>query len=249
MVGSPGKLVRYDWETGAPDKELPVQQGFGGLIAKGDELMLLDTDSAKPMLTRINLNTCDSRSEEFGGQAALEFAAAAGGRMGTLHPSQLAGFPSSATGSDATKPMDPAKVAEQAQHMSMPARVALPALLANTMNQQRLMAELNDQQGRKPPAEDSEAGGPSSSISLLPTKDGFIQFRTRLLESRIVEHVAMKAAPAKSALEGNVTAADSMQVANEILNEMQRSRVGTRCAKTSAGTGDIDRPGGKVMDW
>ena len=45
-----------------------------------------------------------------------------------------------------------------------------------------------------------------------------------LLERKLVSREAMKAAPKKSALEGNVSAANSMAVANEMLNEMQRER-------------------------
>jgi hypothetical protein len=47
-----------------------------------------------------------------------------------------------------------------------------------------------------------------------------------LLERKVVSRSAMKAAPQKSALEGNVTAARTGDIANEILNEMQRSNGG-----------------------
>ncbi len=44
----------------------------------------------------------------------------------------------------------------------------------------------------------------------------------------MVERAAMKAAPAKSMLDGNITAAQSLEAANELLNEMQRSRGGDK---------------------
>ena len=62
-------------------------------------------------------------------------------------------------------------------------------------------------------------------------KDGCLQFSARLLERRIVVHEAMKAKPAKSALDGNVRATDTAAVANEILNEMQRDRGGDKVSE------------------
>ena len=47
-----------------------------------------------------------------------------------------------------------------------------------------------------------------------------------LREVLIVTRTAMKAAPAKSALDGNLTVTKTTEVANEILNDMQRSRGG-----------------------
>ena len=64
-------------------------------------------------------------------------------------------------------------------------------------------------------------------FSLIPSPYGYVQFSTRLLESRIVTRAAMKAPPAKSVLDsGNLNVTRTADVANEILNEMQRNRGG-----------------------
>jgi hypothetical protein len=47
-----------------------------------------------------------------------------------------------------------------------------------------------------------------------------------LLERRVVQRSGMKAAPTKSVLEGNLTAGNTLEAANEQLNEMQRARGG-----------------------
>src|SRR6185369_5475925 len=65
-----------------------------------------------------------------------------------------------------------------------------------------------------------------SYFTLVPAKKGFVQFAVRLVEQRTRARSAMKAAPGRSALEGNVTAGKSMDVANEFLNELQRERGG-----------------------
>src|ERR1039457_259162 len=63
-VISPGKLTRYDRDSGNPVKEIPVPAGYGGLIPRGDELLNIDLETGKPIVTHINLTTCESRTEE-----------------------------------------------------------------------------------------------------------------------------------------------------------------------------------------
>jgi hypothetical protein len=127
-------------------------------------------------------------------------------------------------GKDAGRPMDPAKVAEQAQHLSMPQRLALPAIIAGNINQERTLNELNDNASRPAPPEPGLQ--PQSSFALIPTKDGFIEFSAKLLESRVISRSAMKGAPAKSPLDGNLTVGNSMDAAGAMLNDLQRSRGG-----------------------
>jgi hypothetical protein len=120
--------------------------------------------------------------------------------------------------------MDPAKVAAQAQRLSLPERIALPATLSGNINQQRTLKALDED--TRGPAALQNATEPEPSFSLIPTKDGFVEFAVKLLEARMVARSAMKSAPAKSALEGNVTAGNSMETSSELLNEMQRSNGG-----------------------
>jgi len=229
-VASPGKLRRYDWETGKSLKELTLQAvDFGGLIARGDEVEVIDREGLKPMVTCINLATGESKTEELGGPEAALLAAndstvgAGGASGGNSQP--RAGLPGGVPGSDLRKPMDPAKVAQQAQNLSYAAKLALPATLGNTLNQERALDAMDDQPRR---GDTDNTGGPSSRFSLVPAKDGFIQFSAKLVEQRLVSRSAMKAPTGKSALQGNVTAGKSLEVANEMLNEMQRERGGDR---------------------
>jgi hypothetical protein len=223
-VLSPGKLTRYDRETGNPVKEMPVPAGYGGLIPRGDELLNVDLEAGKPVVRHINLSTCEMSTEEIGG--LLAEATPTGSVPGTGKGNTgRAGLPVGTPGRDAGRTMDPQKVAEQAQHLSLPARIALPAIIAHNMNQERTLAAYSDQ-----PPRDSSATAPgpqpAAGDSLIPTKDGFVQFTVKLLESRIVTRDAMKAAPAKSALNGNLTTGNSEEVVNEMLNDSQRSRGG-----------------------
>jgi outer membrane protein assembly factor BamB len=108
--------------------------------------------------------------------------------------------------------------------MSLPEKLALPATLAGNINQQRALQELNDSQ--RPAAGAATGSEPGSTVSLVPAKEGFVEFSVRLLEKRMVARSAMKPGSGKSALDGDVTAGKSMELATDMLNEMQRSNGG-----------------------
>jgi outer membrane protein assembly factor BamB len=66
----------------------------------------------------------------------------------------------------------------------------------------------------------------ASRTELLPAGDDLIELVVELKQANLVQIQAMKAPPAKSALEGTVNAAATVDIANEIFNEMQRDRTG-----------------------
>ena len=227
-VSSPGKLVRYDWDSGKRVQELTLPAGAAGLLARGDELLAVDTQSDRPVITHYDLASCQARSEPLGASESNS-SATNNVSSGAAEPkssggARLAGLPVGTPGKDMGRPMDPGKAAEQAQHLSMPARIALPATVASSMNQERALEALNDQP--RPAASPGPQAPQQFSRSLIPSKNGLIELSIRLLESRIVERSAMKSATGKSALDGNLTAGNSLDAASETLNEMQRSRGG-----------------------
>jgi hypothetical protein len=140
----------------------------------------------------------------------------------------MAGLPQGAPGSDAGKPLDPAKVAEQVQRLSVPAKIALPVVLANDLHQEQIMAEVNDEPGARTPDATEPVPQPTERFSIIPSEYGCVEFSTRLLEARFIARNAMKAPPSKSALDGELTAAKTADVANETANEIQRSRGGDK---------------------
>src|SRR5262249_20403767 len=103
-------------------------------------------------------------------------------------------------------------------------KLALPAVLAGNMNQQRALNEMDDSNGHSK----ITTGGlePSQGFSLIPSKDGFVEFSVKLLEARIVTRSAMKPASGKSVLDGDITAGKSMELSNDLLNEAQRENGG-----------------------
>jgi hypothetical protein len=221
-IESPGKLLQCDWETGKTIKELPVPESLGGVISRGNELLVVDAHSGNPTATHISLLTGEIKEEGLQGTVSQ----GVGGSLNTVNKragEEFGGMPSASAGNRA-KPMDPAKVEAQAQRLSLPEKIALPAVLAGNLNQQHALKEL-DESGEQP-VTTSGAEPQTSGVSLIPTKDGFVAFSVRLLEARIVTRSAMKPGTGKSVLDGDVTAGKSMELATEMLNEAQRSNGG-----------------------
>ncbi|MDR3455857.1 MAG: PQQ-binding-like beta-propeller repeat protein [Verrucomicrobiae bacterium] len=211
-VGRGEKLTHYDWDTGKVVKEITLPEFGDALIETGDELQMLGAQS----VTHVSLATGESHVQEFHEPGATPVATAGGAGK-------------AATGglfSTDGKPLDPNTVAAQAQNLKLPARTALPALLANAQHEQQLEAALRDDP-QHPRSKNSTANQVGrESFQLVSGKTGFVQFSQTLLEEKFVERSAMKAAPKKSALDGDVNAAHTGEIANEMLNEMQRNNGG-----------------------
>jgi outer membrane protein assembly factor BamB len=229
-VKTPGRLTHYDWDTGRVLQEIPLANRAGEFIARNDEFLVIGTGAnGQALVTHINPAGGEPRVEEIGQPGQMAVAQNAPGGNGIESSS---GLPlTSGTG-----PMDPAKVAAQAQNLSLPGRLALPALLANSSEQERILAELKDQDqtasgaqpsARQPKPAQNEAG----YFTLIPDQNGYVQFAVRLLESHIVTREAMKAVPATSALNGDLNSSQTAAVANETLNEMQRNRGGDKISE------------------
>jgi hypothetical protein len=124
------------------------------------------------------------------------------------------------------KPLDPDKVAAEVQNLNLPARIALPALLGNAAHEQQLEDALKDDPQQSRSRNSNPARKKMEGFQLIPAENGFVQFSSRLLEEHIVTREAMKAPPAKSALDGDLSAGKTTDAVNDTLNEMQRNRGG-----------------------
>ena len=209
-VGKGNQLTHYDWATGKVVRETTLPEFGGELVEAGDELQMIGANS----VTHISLATGESRVEQFRepGATAIASTGGAGNSSG--------GGLFSNTG----QPLDPNKVANEAQNLKLQGRLALPALLANAQHEKQLEAALRDSDPKKAA---KLLGSPSPAFELVSGATGFVQFSKKLLEEKFIERNAMKAPPKKSALEGEVNAAATEAVANEMLNEMQRNAGGS----------------------
>ena len=147
-VFSRNLLTHYDWSTGKAFQEIPILNGTGQFVAHDNELLLVqENGTGQQFDTHINLTSGETRTEQIFQPdpvtALPGTTSAAGGNQAT------GGLPVS-PGADAGKPMDPAKVAQQAQNLPLPERIALPALLGNSAHEERLQAELNGTDQSRP---------------------------------------------------------------------------------------------------
>ncbi|MGH7973009.1 MAG: hypothetical protein ACREIC_30195, partial [Limisphaerales bacterium] len=248
-VASPGKVTRYDWQSGKATQDLTVPEGYGGLISRSNELLVVDVRARRPIVTSIDLANGVCRTDDLSGSGSGLLAAnQSNPPVAPSNRGATAGLPIGMPGKDMDKPMDPGRVAEEVSHLSTPARIALPAVIANSMSQERTLAALKDDGKSKqtPTTADWRTG---SSSTLIPTKDGFVQFSVKLLESRMVERSAMKPASGKSALDGNVSAGRSLEVSQELLNEMQRDRGGDKVLDNESRYQVALRKPGSAESW
>jgi hypothetical protein len=227
-VSTPDRLTRYDWDTGKVSQEIPLTDSPGDLIARNGEFLIVgEGANGQALITHINPATGESRVEEIGppGPALVAATAPAESTGGQA----TAGLPL-APGVGAGRPMNPANVGEQAQHLGLPAQIALPALLANSKEEERIEAELNDQNpphsGATPVQRPRPVEIETGRFTLIPSRYGYVEFAVRLLKSDIVTREAMQAPSGKSALNGNLNTANESAAANEMLNEIQRGRGG-----------------------
>jgi hypothetical protein len=246
-VGSGDSLTRYDWQSGKPDKTVKLPDGGYGLHRKGDELVRteLADDGLNETVQHISLITGEITKETTSKPvpekliALLTNSPAATGAKSAVAANKsrtktstnlIAAVTAKVTAANKARSLsaelDPQKIADNAGSMSYAGKLALPVLIANARNQQRIAAELAEQNGRapSPPTELEKAIDEWDATQVMPAADGPVMFTKILLERKLVSREAMKAPPKKSALDGNVSAANSMEVANEMLNEMQRER-------------------------
>lgn len=218
-VASPGKLTRYDWESGRVLKEIPLGDSAFELYPRANELVLVGLDLAgRATITHLDLVT---------GELRLDDSPEPKHEIAGLTPAQagMSATRRSGTPRNANQPMDPGAVAARAQRLPIGARLALPALVAAGANQQRALAELNGDL-RTPPAPAARQPVAFGFTRLVPDGMGFVRLTVQLMERRFVERRAMKDRPVKSALDSSLTAAASAAAVNEVLNEIQRERGG-----------------------
>jgi outer membrane protein assembly factor BamB len=240
-VARADKLTRYDWDSGKVLQEVNLPETFGEWVERDGELQIPGAQS----VTHVSLTDGQIRKENFIASGATAIASAK--NSGAENNSASGGLP--LNGENNGKPLDPNKVAGQAQNLKLPARIALPALLANAAHEQQLEAALKDNPQR---AQILNSILPAATgFELVADQNGFVQFSARLLEQKIVQRSAMRAPPKKSALDsGDVSTANESTAINEQLNEMQRNNGGDTITEDESRYHVIVRvPDANIADW
>jgi hypothetical protein len=227
-------LTRYDWDSGKIAQQITVTltNSVGEFVPRTNELVLAvrsQDDSIVPYEMHVNLLTGETQTKELpglkpkspamvaqNGAALPKFGA---GKNFRSSQSQGGGLPVSPYG-DASQPLNPQKIQQQAQNSTLPGKIALPAVIAGNEHQQQIFKELNSGNPKPPGAPQI----PDEDFMTIPDGGGALQFNEQLVEKNLVEREAMKAPPKKTVMDsGNLTVANEGDALNEQLNEMQRN--------------------------
>ncbi len=216
-----GETVRrFDWDTGEPKQTVEFEGDFASAVLRGALLEFREeVGAARLRVTRFNLASGTVDKDEFGekpqpatpaGNPALAALAAnqAGKKPGTTIQGKT-----------------PQQLAAAVANAPLAGKLAAPATLSVARRQQEALDEMEEMDGERRPNlnADDDFFLARESSTIFPTANGFIQMTSKMTEKNIVTRSAAKAAPKKSALDGPVNAAATMDIANELLNEMSRN--------------------------
>ncbi len=229
-VAVDGKLVRYDWDSGAPRQELAVTDDSSRARKLGEEIEWRTGYGEGLMtITRFNLASGKARTNQLGEVPVSPGAPTATNAVvgKTTRPPAAKSAAARKAPVEPAQKLDPQKLATQLAEAPAAAKIAGPATIATAANQERTLAEMRSQDENIPVRPAAKTGpNYADHFTVVPTRDGFVQFSRRLIEEKFISHTAMKAPPKKSALNGNLSVTATVDVANELLNEMQRNAGG-----------------------
>lgn len=222
------KVRRYDWATGEPKQEVEFSGNFADGVLHGTTLEFkMPVDTARLSVTKFDLASGTLTTDEIGAPARAmaektnnraALLAALAGKANVNPPGTVRG-------------MTPHQLAAAVANAPLAGKLAAPATISVARNQQQAldaMAEMdagnNGRSGRAGMnGADEDKYLFREQSRLIPTAKGFVELTSQMTEKNIVMRSAMKAAPKKSALDGPVNAAATMDIANELLNEMARN--------------------------
>lgn len=225
-VANGQKVVRYDWNSGQPKQEIEFSGGFGRAKRVGEEMETREHTYDGPfIITRFNLVSGQVKTNTIG-QRPPVIASIKPTASSNKNTKSIASKP--VIDSSGHKQLDPQEIADVLANAPAAARIAAPAMLSVALKQERALNMMDEMDGVKPPpgVEQKDAYKYRGRSEIVATRIGTIRFTIRMLEEKIIERNAMKAPPKKTDLDGNISSTATANLANELLNEMQRNAGG-----------------------
>jgi hypothetical protein len=223
-------LTHYDWDTGTVAQQVTVTNGLEQLTQHSGEFLVLGrADDGSQSVTHINMDDGQVSTEEFAGAKAS--AEVVQNIPRAAMPDSGGGLPLNPNGRNG--PMDPQRVAQQAQGMSYAGRLALPALLGNSEHNRQINTEIAEEDGRSRASQQSvRPAAPAETtelrnFNLVPDGNTYLGFAVHMTQQNIVQRDAMKAPSSDNALNSSdLSAANETKAVNEQLNDIQRNNGG-----------------------
>ncbi|HNQ72830.1 MAG TPA: PQQ-binding-like beta-propeller repeat protein [Verrucomicrobiota bacterium] len=223
-VGNGGSARQFDWATGRVRREVAFAGNLNEARLQNGQLEIAQAMGAAAMqVTRLDLVDGKLTTEQIGTVAT------GAGRGSATAPATSGESPratASAVGT-ASAPLSAQELGGRVADSSTPGKLAAPATIAVARRQQeadRLLAGDDDgQRAGNHTVGSTPEPALTGDVTVLPAGTGFIGMTVRLLQRNIVSRSAMRAAPARSALNGQLSAGATADAANELLNEMARN--------------------------
>jgi len=223
-------LTHYDWDTGSVQQQVTVTNGLEQLTQHGGEFLALGRgEDGNQSVTHVSMDDGQMSTEEFVGAKAAPVVAENTRRAAA--PDNGGGLPLNPNGRNG--PMNPQRVAQQAQGMSYAGRLALPALLGNSEHQRQINAEMDEEDGRTRERQQSarstqpDETADLRNFDLVPDGDSYLGFSAIMTQENIVQRDAMKAPASDNALNSSdLSSANETKAVNEQLNDLQRNNGG-----------------------
>lgn len=217
------KVRRFDWDSGEVRQEVEFSGSFTDGVLRGDTLEFREQVGAKRMsVTRFNLGNGKVETDEVGEKEPA------------APPANLAAMLAAAGG----KGLNAQNLGAAVASAPLAGKLAAPATISVARRQQEALDMMEDMDADYPTGEITTTAQlekleawedkmmSRERSTLIPIDGGFVQITSKRTEKNIVTRSAAKAAPKKSALDGPVNAAATMDIANELLNEMSRNAGG-----------------------
>ncbi len=207
-VANEDDWTRYDWNSGNASQKISAPAG--DLTVRGNELVALQrADDGSSIVVHVDLTTATATTNQFA----------------DLPATALSQNPTNQSRGANASQQNPNRLQQQAQNLTPQGRIALPAVAANNLYEQRIEKELNDN-GHPAPKNFTQQKS-AQNFTLLPDGDSYEEFSVQLKQANFVQRDAMKASTGNAALE-NVNGANEAAAVNEQLNEMQRTTGGDK---------------------
>lgn len=217
---------RFDWDSGTQQQEVPFTGDFATATWHGTQLEFrTPMDSERLNVTRFDLASGKISTDELGEKSVALTAT-------NLSPTLAGKGRAIAVAPAGKQPLTAQQLGAAVAGGSMAGKLAAPATISVARQQEalELMEEMDATGGANGKSGMSAAELDkllfAEHTELLPLEKGFALITTKMTEKNIVTRSAAKAAPKKSALDGPVNAAATMDIANELLNEMSRNSGG-----------------------
>jgi hypothetical protein len=206
------KAIQYAWDSGKPEKEVPIPEGLSRVLPGPDKSVLLvsQMEKGRETLTRLELASGEVKTEKLAGP---EVPAAKRGKLAA------AAVPATGTNRNRFKGAQLRTGASDSMAAAAAAVKAAPRRAAP-------MDMDDDSSGGFSGDFSAPVDVPHTGTYMVYAGENVAQLEVKLVQKNFVQYKAIKDKPKVSELDKGVNAANSVAAMSELMNEIQADRTG-----------------------